>query len=807
MRQPQKRLKGRTQMKVKSSKSILMKLICCTALVVMSSVFALSQATNVSITDASLSSPNTTYTYSLTSGPPLQVGKSIVITGMTDAGNNGTFTITALPSATSFRVVNAAGVTAGGQPGTGTVFNITSGALLQIDGTAGSTAVHIKLYDSQIHSGAGVQAVPTCSPADQIPTDAYVLQGGSATGCDPGDAFEVTDNNPSTSKQAFGQKNLSSFHIETHYLSEPTVSITGATSPGDGTTTYAYNGSLTLGADVVAGETIVVSGFTTDTANNGTFVINSVVPGTSFTVTNVGVNSGQAATGTVTNAVCNTSGTICARPDSGFLTVTNNTGSAFSGTISLKGNSPIAGDPFCPVGGAASDTWSSGLTASGTGRSVTLALGSQAPSTTVSISAASRSGSNTTYSYTLSTGSDLQAGENIVVAGMADVGNNGTFTIAAVVAGVSFTVPNPNGFTATETGTGTVIKNADSSNCGGFNQAQTLSLSPNLTKSAFFGKDDYQITTLNSLSGDTLDVLPVPVPAGPLGSVTFNAFASGQFGFGTTLTATSPLRFSAGNNFAPITYACVPYADFSADGNPVCVELQITPNNNDPYFYTVLNDFDIDGFSLPGGIGGPAFLGKHAVACPNSSFDVNIFFQYTAATITSGDPLKGGGSGGGSCWVVAFDPSVAPYTDTVNPLSSFSGFSGLLSPPALNPVNRAQAVPLNFTFPTAGLHLCSTVNNSGSSCTGGASTPWVAFGTFPIDCMSRLVIPGSPETSIAAGGSSLQTISSTSSLTSYRFNWKISTKTAPAPLNGCVVVVTQFSSGLVVFPDDFKYVK
>src|SRR5438132_5492547 len=125
-----------------------------------------------------------------------------------------------------------------------------SGALLTITSTPPDNSVNLKIYDSQIHSGT-VQAVPPCTAANRIPTDAYVLQGGSATGCDPGDAFEVTDNNPSTSKQAFGQKNLSSFHIETHYLSEPTVSITGATSPGDGTTTYAYNGSLTLAADVV----------------------------------------------------------------------------------------------------------------------------------------------------------------------------------------------------------------------------------------------------------------------------------------------------------------------------------------------------------------------------------------------------------------------------------------------------------------------------------------------------------------------------------------------------------------------------
>ena len=47
----------------------------------------------------------------------------------------------------------------------------TSGALLTIDGTAGTTAVHVKIYDSQIHSGV-VLAVPPCSAADQIPTDA-----------------------------------------------------------------------------------------------------------------------------------------------------------------------------------------------------------------------------------------------------------------------------------------------------------------------------------------------------------------------------------------------------------------------------------------------------------------------------------------------------------------------------------------------------------------------------------------------------------------------------------------------------------
>src|SRR5439155_10168537 len=127
-RQPRKKIEGETKMKVKSSRCIVMKLICCMALVVFASAVAFSQTPK-------------------------------------------------------------------------------SGALLQIDGTAGSTAVHVKLYDSQIHSG-NVQVVPTniggnCLAIDQIPTDAYVLQGGVPTGCDPNDPFEVTDHNTSLTHQDF----------------------------------------------------------------------------------------------------------------------------------------------------------------------------------------------------------------------------------------------------------------------------------------------------------------------------------------------------------------------------------------------------------------------------------------------------------------------------------------------------------------------------------------------------------------------------------------------------------------------------
>ena len=48
-------------------------------------------------------------------------------------------------------------------------------------------AVNLSVFDSQIHSG-----VPRVSPCDGILTDAYVLQGGSPSGCDNGDGFETT---------------------------------------------------------------------------------------------------------------------------------------------------------------------------------------------------------------------------------------------------------------------------------------------------------------------------------------------------------------------------------------------------------------------------------------------------------------------------------------------------------------------------------------------------------------------------------------------------------------------------------------
>lgn len=73
-----------------------------------------------SISGATLAPGSTTYTYTLTSGPGLQVGMSVFVTGMLDSGNNGYFVISSLGAGT-FTVANPAGVTVTGQNGSGTV--------------------------------------------------------------------------------------------------------------------------------------------------------------------------------------------------------------------------------------------------------------------------------------------------------------------------------------------------------------------------------------------------------------------------------------------------------------------------------------------------------------------------------------------------------------------------------------------------------------------------------------------------------------------------------------------------------------
>jgi hypothetical protein len=79
------------------------------------------------------------------------------------------------------------------------------------------------------------------------------------------------------------------------------------------------------------------------------------------------------------------------------------------------------------------------------------------PKTVVGISAVSQNGPNWDYSYAVNSGPALQVGETIIVTGMADGGNDGTFTILALGVG-KFTVSNTSGVTTTlvQNGSGTV---------------------------------------------------------------------------------------------------------------------------------------------------------------------------------------------------------------------------------------------------------------------------------------------------------------------------------------------------------------
>ena len=154
--------------------------------------------------------------------------------------------------------------------------SLESGALLSIQSQDGS--LRLGVYDSQIHSGTN----PVTSPCDgALVTDAYVLQGGSPTGCDNGDSFEENQAHGAFEFSGTGYK----FDVTTFYQSGV------CNSPG---------------------------------------------------------NSGPIEP-------------ICAGPDSGFLTVTNNGSASFMGTITLSGTSPIGIPPYCAPGGMASDSFTGTL--------------------------------------------------------------------------------------------------------------------------------------------------------------------------------------------------------------------------------------------------------------------------------------------------------------------------------------------------------------------------------------------------------------------------------------------------------------
>jgi hypothetical protein len=481
----------------------------------------------------------------------------------------------------------------------------TSGAMLAINGSVGSTTVSRNIYDSQIHTGNVVSVGSNCSTGDAaFKTDAYVLQGGSPTGCDPGDAFE--------------------------------------TSQGTGTATLSGTGY-------------------------------------SFGITT------QYTYGGCTSA--NVTPTICAGPDTGFLTVTNNSGASFSGAMTLSGTAVSPNSSYCPAGGFA----------------------------------------QTTFSGTLVNG-----------------------------------------------GTATLALSTDSSNCGGWNVDQVLTVTAGSTTKFPFGNDAYEITPYNSAAGDQLVVRPVAVPQGMF-----------------SLPPSSPYY---GQN-------CIPYADTSAPAGatngpyPVCMEMQVTcpfPGCSDSgqFLYTAQADYIIDPVALPNGIGGPAFLGIHGENCPpQDPFNLNIFLSYTP------DPTKGTGGGTGSCYVATYSPT-APVTTSATQ-QTFVGFTSPVVNGKLNTLKAGSTKPLGWQTldssnnPVTNLSTCG--NTSGTGCTA----PWVNIGTIAVNCSTLQVTGASVQGVTAAGGSGLQNLGSGN----YQFNWQTVKGAA-----GCVTPVLQFSSGFIsIGVADFQY--
>jgi len=283
------------------------------------------------------------------------------------------------------------------------------------------------------------------------------------------------------------------------------------------------------------------------------------------------------------------------------------------------------------------------------------------------------------------------------------------------------------------------------------------------------GVDDYKIKPLNSVSGDSMTITPIPVPSG---------------------------SFSA-SNFPNLR--CIAYKDFSSVGNPVCVEIERDCSGSGcaGLLYTAQLDFNIDGNSLPNGIGGPSFLGQHGVACPTSGFDLNILVTYIGAVV---DPLKGGGSGGGSCWVAAFDPDATPIATNAI-FSPFVGFQSPVSDTDLNLVKPGQSVALIWQlFSSPGVPLVENLHVCGSATGSGCDSikPWVFIGTIKTTCMADSTPNLDTETTQPAGSSNLQNFQNGT----YQYNLK----TVKSPSStGCFDAVLIFDSGLTVFPANFKF--
>jgi hypothetical protein len=118
------------------------------------------------------------------------------------------------------------------------------------------------------------------------------------------------------------------------------------------------------------------------------------------------------------------------------------------------------------------------------------------------ITAASQSGNNTTYTYTLVTGFPVVIGSGVTVTGMADSRNNGTFTVSGVGGG-TFTVVNSNGVTrGSQTGAGTLFEDLSGYTFGATGlppQDAPLRYGATLTPATVFSNRYYLAQSINGV--------------------------------------------------------------------------------------------------------------------------------------------------------------------------------------------------------------------------------------------------------------------------------------------------------------------
>jgi hypothetical protein len=128
-------------------------------------------------------SPDTSFVQIANAGTTTFVG-SIGTVAVSNGGPDWSFSVTNFTLNPGQSISIAIGDEASNQGG----FNGLLGTQVFLTGLFDNTeAVNLFVYDMDIHSGS-----PRVSPCDGIQTDAFVLQGGSPTGCDNGDDFEVS---------------------------------------------------------------------------------------------------------------------------------------------------------------------------------------------------------------------------------------------------------------------------------------------------------------------------------------------------------------------------------------------------------------------------------------------------------------------------------------------------------------------------------------------------------------------------------------------------------------------------------------